>query len=109
MTFKTVKELEKLVTFETEGQIVEGFYDGKRKFHSAKQNKDYEVHTVVDKNNEVIAEFFGSGSLDYLLKKVEKGQLVRVTYEGLSHEEIDTAYGKVKIHQFNVEVDDGKK
>jgi hypothetical protein len=108
MAFKTVKELEHLFTFDTVGKTLEGIYVGVRKFHSEKQDKDFIVHTIENKKGEITAEFFGAGALDYLLKKVEKGTLIRITYEGLSAEEIDTAFGKKQIHQFNVEVDDGK-
>lgn len=102
--FKSVKEFSNLYTFENKGDTIVGIYIKNYIHKSKKTGQEYTVHIVDQQLESGLAEtqFFGSGQLDALLAKVEEGQRVKIVYEGLSEEEVDTKFGKKHVHQFDV-------
>lgn len=108
--FKSVKEFSNLFSFEKAGDFLIGKFIKSYQYLS-KTKKDekgnpveYTVHVVdqeIEGGNKEV-QFFGAGALDHLLKEIKAGDRIKVVYEGLSPEEVDTAFGKKHIHQFDV-------
>lgn len=111
MEYKSVKEFSNLIDITKKaGQFIEGVYLKSYKYTPEKEKnkenpKSYTVHVFDIKDesgNYKEVQMFGSGALDYLIKKVSPGANVKVVYEGLTEEEVETEHGKKRIHQFDV-------
>lgn len=102
VNFKSVNEFDNLVELKENESLV-GKYLGKSNYHSESKNRDFPIHKFLNEAG-VEVVMFGSGSLDYLLNKVQAGSLTRVTYLGLTAEEVETDHGMKKIHQYKVEI-----
>lgn len=107
MGFKKINVggIENLVEFEL-GQPIEGIFTGKT-IHTA---KDGEIHNmgklIIDEKEHL---FFLGGQLAFLMGQVPEKSLVRITYQGLTPKEVQCKKGgKRKLHQYKVEIDDGK-
>jgi hypothetical protein len=84
------------------GQVVEGTFDGSEE----KQDWEYPatVHRV-RKTNGRLAEIKGSAQLDRKMKKIKKGERVRITHLGGGEKLADNSYTP---KQWNVETWDPK-
>lgn len=109
MAFKkvTVGGIEDLIEFEM-GKPVQGVYEGVEDYIA----KDAEK-TVYKLGKLIIGDhkhrFFSGGQLAFLLSKVQTGSGIRITYLGLTEKVVKCKKGGDKqIHQYRVEVDDGK-
>lgn len=107
MAFKKVNigGIENLLELEQQ-KPVEGVFEGFEDY-IAKDEEHYTLGKIII--GTVKHRFFCSGQLAFLLKTVTVGDKVRITYLGLTEKVIKTKKGGEKqIHQYRVEVDDGK-
>lgn len=106
--YKSVSEFGNLINLKEVGNSLEGKFI-KSYEYTAKDKEVYTIHvlgvTAINGKTQDVAEgqIFGSGSLDHLMSKVVAGDDIRITYLGLTDKEVETKFGKKKIHQFNVE------
>lgn len=109
MAFKKVNigGIEDLIEFNKDEAVL-GVYGGVEDYIA--KNKDvYVLGKLFTENGVLQGRFFLGGQLAFLLKSVETGSKVRITYLGLTEKVIKTKKGGEKqIHQYKVEVDDGK-
>ncbi len=107
MGFKKVNigGIENLIEFELNQPVI-GVYEGTEEY-IAKDEEHYTLGKLIQ--GETKSRFFLGGQLAFLLKSVPVGSSVRITYLGLTEKVIKTKKGGEKqIHQYKVEVDDGK-
>lgn len=104
MAFKKVSQggIENLVEFSI-NQPVEGVYLGTTT-HTAKDGEIFLMGRIMIADQEQV--FFLGGQLKFLMGLVEVNSKVRITYKGLTEQEVECKKGgKKHIHQYIVEKD----
>ena len=87
---------------------IDGVYEGMEEY-IARDAKVYTLGKIILSGGKK-GRFFLGGQLAFLLGKVETGTKVRIEYLGLSEKviKLKKGVGEKQIHQYKVEVDDGK-
>lgn len=86
-------------TFDGKGSCIEGRLCGIRSFPSKEYDRDNTVYEIENADGKV--SVFGTGLLDYLMKGIEEGTLVRITY--LGKETVKIGKKNRSVHQYTVE------
>lgn len=99
---KKMSEFNDTFTFAKKGDTLEGRYEGSHEITTGLGEST--VHTL--KTGQGLIDFFGSGQINWILKDVQVGTMVKIVYNGKVKAKVKAGKGGKKIskevHNFRV-------